>query len=64
MSLNYRETDGDCQGCGATCTDRQYNKPDALQGISECPHCGAEKCCMCDMGDDVECISCDLGDEA
>ncbi len=63
MSLNYRETDDECPGCGATARDRRDNKPNSPQGLSECPQCGAEKCCMCDMGDDVECASCDLGDE-
>lgn len=63
MSLNYRETDDECPGCGATARGRRDNKPNSPQGLSECPQCGAEKCCMCDMGDDVECASCDLGDE-
>jgi hypothetical protein len=56
--MNYRETDDECPSCGATDGDRKRNQPDAPQGLSECPHCGALKCCMCDMGDDVECISC------
>lgn len=64
MSLNYRETDDECPGCGATSADRKHNKPNEPQGLSECPHCGTEKCTMCDMGDDVECGNCDLGDEA
>ena len=58
MSLNYRETDDECPSCGATDVDRKRNKPDEPQGLSECPQCGAEKCCMCDMGDDVECGNC------
>ncbi len=62
MAQNYRETDDECPGCGATAAERQRNKPGAPQGLSECPHCGTEKCCMCDMGDDVECISCDGSD--
>lgn len=64
MSLNYRETDDECPGCGATSADRKSNKPNEPQGLSECPHCGTEKCTMCDMGDDVECGNCDLGDDA
>lgn len=56
--MNYRETDDDCPGCGSTALDRKQNKPDSPQGLETCPHCEAEKCCMCDMGDDVECPSC------
>ena len=64
MSLNYRETDDECPGCGATAGDRKDNKPGEPQGLSMCPHCHTEKCCMCDMGDDVECGNCDdVGDE-
>lgn len=57
--MNYQETDDECPGCGATEGDRLRNKPDAPQGLEECPGCGAMKCCMCDMGDDVQCISCE-----
>lgn len=63
MMTNYRETDDECPGCGATDGDRKRNQPTRPQGLSECPHCGAEKCCMCDMGDDVECGSCHSKDE-
>ena len=59
--MNYRETNDECPSCGATARDRKQNKPCEPQGLDTCPHCSAEKCCMCDMGDDVECISC--GDE-
>lgn len=62
MKLNYRETDDTCGGCGATFIDRRRNQPEEPQGLSECPHCGADKCCMCDLGDDVECGSCDAGE--
>ncbi len=55
---NYRETDDECIGCGATAVERRKNKPTEPQGLSECPACGAAKCCMCDMGDDVECGNC------
>ena len=51
--------DGECPGCGSTSQDRKANRPDDPQGLKACPHCGTLKCCMCDMGDDVECISCD-----
>jgi hypothetical protein len=57
--MNYRETKDECPGCGATGSDRLSNKPKDPQGLATCPNCGAEKCCMCDMGDDVECISCE-----
>jgi hypothetical protein len=57
--MNYRESSNTCPSCGATEGDRRSNKPQAPQGLDECPYCGAEKCCMCDMGDDVECLSCD-----
>lgn len=59
--MNYRETTDPCPGCGATARDRKHNKPAEPQGLETCPHCDAEKCCMCDMGDDVECPSCELG---
>lgn len=58
-SQNYRETDAVCQGCGATSAERRQSNPMQPQGLSDCPHCGAEKCSMCDMGDDVECGNCD-----
>jgi hypothetical protein len=47
-----------CGGCGSTLADRQFNQPDAPQMILPCPHCGSDKCCMCDLGDDVECGNC------
>jgi len=58
MSLNYRETTDECPSCGATAADRRDNKSGGPQGLWECQRCGEEKCCMCDMGDDVECPSC------
>lgn len=58
MSHNYRETDEECQGCGASASDRVRNNPHVQQGLSECPHCGKDKCSMCDLGDDVECGNC------
>lgn len=57
--MNYRESVEECVGCVATANDRKRNKPNDPQGLETCPHCGADKCCMCDMGDDVECASCD-----
>lgn len=57
--MNYQETDRTCSGCGATASDRANNKPGEPQGLEECPHCGGQKCCMCDLGDDTSCISCD-----
>lgn len=56
---NYRETDDECSTCGGKSGDRKHNKPDEPQGLSKCPHCNADKCCMCDMGDDVPCMSCE-----
>lgn len=61
--MNYRETDDECPGCGATAGDRKHNMPEAPQGLELCPHCGTLKCCMCDMGDGVECISCNNPEE-
>jgi len=58
--MNCQETEDKCPGCGATAVARKNNKPDHPQGLEECPYCGNLKCCMCDMGDDVECPSCDL----
>ena len=57
--MNYRETDDECPSCGASEADRAGNKPNDPQGLETCPYCNAEKCCMCNMGDDVECLSCD-----
>lgn len=59
---NYRETDEECQGCGATAADRNRSVPHSPQGLSNCPHCGTDKCAICDMGDDVECANCLDGD--
>lgn len=61
--MNYRETDDECPSCGASARDRKQNKPNEPQGLETCPFCRSEKCCMCDMGDDVECGSCDLVDD-
>lgn len=61
--MNYQESDDECPGCGATAGDRKRNQPDRPQGLETCPHCNTLKCCMCDMGDDVECISCGAHDE-
>lgn len=38
----------ECDGCGNEAPER----------ITICPHCGSEKCNMCDMGDDCECGNC------
>ena len=62
MSLNYQDTADECPGCGASESERRRGKPGEAQGLSECPWCGAEKCCMCDMGDDIECMSCDTAE--
>ncbi len=53
----------ECPGCGSSVSDREdYRKRHDDESIpttlSECPHCGTLKCCMCDAGDDTECISC------
>ena len=64
MSYRYHESTMDCEGCGSTAEDRKKNRPNDRQGTSICPHCGTEKCCMCDMGDDVECGNCTEDDFA
>lgn len=56
--------DDECGGCGSTLAERQkrrdkYPDDDVPTGLTRCPHCDADKCCMCDMGDDTECASCD-----
>lgn len=56
--MNYKESDEVCAGCGATAADRSSIMPNAPQGLSACPVCEAEKCCICDMGDDVDCANC------
>ncbi len=61
--MNYRETDEGCPGCSASALDRRQNKPNEPQGLRTCPWCGSEKCCMCDMGDDVDCASCSDANE-
>lgn len=62
--------DDNCPGCGSSPTDRlkkaeqaknQYDEVLPID-LANCPHCGALKCCMCDMGDDTDCISCE-GDD-
>lgn len=52
--------DMDCPACGAAPADRQ-RIGDYLE-LRECPHCGAQKCAFCDMGDDVPCSSCEDAD--
>jgi hypothetical protein len=65
--MNDDLEDGECPGCGSSLTDRTHrahaNSDPTSTALKECPHCGTLKCCMCDMGDDVECISCDKGDD-
>lgn len=61
--MNYRDSDEECGGCGSTAAARARNQAGAQQGLSDCPHCGATKCCLCDLGDDVECGNCDLGED-
>jgi hypothetical protein len=56
--------DDDCPGCGSSLGDRQrkaqqFPGEDIPTGLIDCPHCGTKKCCLCDMGDDVQCISCE-----
>ena len=47
-----------CNGCGATAEDRKASKPDADQELFRCNNCGADKCCICDLGRDVLCANC------
>jgi len=56
----------ECPACGSRMRDREdYIKRtcDPKDGVTtelaKCPFCGADKCCMCDMGDDVRCLSCE-----
>lgn len=53
-------TDRECDGCGSTLAERERRSKanGGLTGLRKCPHCGADKCLMCDMGDDVECGNC------
>lgn len=63
--------DDNCPGCGSSPRDRARLRADNGEANSDdafknCPRCGSEKCCVCDMGDDVECVSCgnpDHGDD-
>lgn len=55
--------DEECPGCGSALKDREEKakrSPDEAlpTNLTRCPYCGAQKCVMCDMGDDTECISC------
>ena len=59
--MDYRETTDTCCGCGAEAATRLANMPGEPQGLALCPWCGAEKCCMCGMGDDLACASCEGG---
>ncbi len=59
-SLGYHESKASCGGCGTTAAERRKQFPKEPHGLSVCPRCGEEKCCACDMGDDVECGSCPL----
>lgn len=45
---------GKCEACGNL-------RPETL---TKCPRCGAKKCELCDMGDDVECPACCRDDRA
>ena len=51
----------ECFGCGSSFVERNKHSH-GLSYKKICPHCGSEKCCMCDMGDDVECGNCMPGD--
>lgn len=65
-----KENTGECEGCGSTHRDRmaragasaiEFPGEDHTPYLKNCPRCGAIKCSMCDMGDDVNCITCDNG---
>lgn len=59
--------DGECPSCGSSLSDRQTyaadnqhpGNPPLPTNLLTCPHCRANKCIMCDMGDDVACLSCE-----
>jgi len=46
-------TEPACETCG---------NPEPKE-IRTCLYCGAAKCNMCDMGDDVECMACEREEE-
>lgn len=52
--------DSDCPSCGSTPQERRLR--DDYQGLRACHYCDAPKCCLCDMGDDVNCGACPDGD--
>ena len=63
--MDYQDSDDECPACGSSHEDRvkfASGADDVPLGLGKCPHCNATKCCMCDMGDDVECMSYDNGD--
>lgn len=47
--------DDECTGCASLPSARPADDKE----LRQCPHCGALKCRLCDMGDDVSCISCE-----
>ena len=51
---------GACDGCNSTAAQRMLED---YTGLRPCNRCGALKCALCDMGDDVECASCFTEDE-
>jgi hypothetical protein len=63
----------ECGGCGSTLADRKNYRERNAGSRAEydsipvdtclCPHCGAQKCCQCDMGDDVQCNGCESDGE-
>lgn len=57
----------ECPVCGSTLADREsrrakWPEDDIPVNLTKCQFCGSMKCCMCDMGDDVECGNC-IGDD-
>lgn len=59
MSTDDPTIDMECPACGASPEVRVVH---GYVELHECPHCGAQKCAFCDMGDDVACSSCEDAD--
>lgn len=62
--MSRPDDDDECPGCGSSHSDRQERAKrgdvgdEIPTGLTQCPFCDSWKCCMCDMGDDVECGNC------
>jgi len=57
--------DEECKCCGSRPDARKRylggidaSERTKVEEFTKCPFCSSQKCCMCDMGNDVRCTSC------